>query len=288
MTDRLAEVEARIGSVRKLAGVISAMRGIAASKAQEARRQSDSIRVFAKTIGDAISEALALLPETGTEPDAIPTADTDTDSKLVILLAAEQGFAGAFSERIFDAAADLLRASCQVCICGTRGLLVAEERHLPVAWSAPMIAHPAHAAGLATRVTEMIYQALAQSRAGRVFVVHAAAVGGGADIQIVSKQLVPFDYERFPAPNDGNPPLITLSPETLLARLVEEYVFAELSEAIVLSFAAENEARMRAMIAAHENVSSSLDKLVATSRRVRQEEITDEILELAAGSQQMG
>jgi len=52
----------------------------------------------------------------------------------------------------------------------------------------------------------------------------------------------------------------------------------------VLSFAAENEARMEAMIAARSNVVRKLDELVASFRRLRQEEITSEIIELSAGS----
>ena len=52
----------------------------------------------------------------------------------------------------------------------------------------------------------------------------------------------------------------------------------------MLSFAAENEARMQAMIAARSNVARKLDKLVESFRRLRQEEITGEIIELSAGS----
>ena len=52
----------------------------------------------------------------------------------------------------------------------------------------------------------------------------------------------------------------------------------------MLSFAAENEARMRAMIAARGNVARKLDELVGSFRRLRQDEITDEIIELSAGS----
>ena len=59
-------------------------------------------------------------------------------------------------------------------------------------------------------------------------------------------------------------------------------MFAELTEAVTLSLAAENEARMRAMTAAKSNVSKMLDELVARSRQLRQEEITDEIIELGA------
>ena len=57
-----------------------------------------------------------------------------------------------------------------------------------------------------------------------------------------------------------------------------------LCEEVMLSFAAENEARMEAMIAARSNVVRKLDELVASFRRLRQEEITGEIIELSVGS----
>ena len=50
------------------------------------------------------------------------------------------------------------------------------------------------------------------------------------------------------------------------------------------AFAAENEARVRAMIAARANVRTRLDELTGRYRRVRQDEITSDILELAAGT----
>ncbi|HVP99870.1 MAG TPA: F0F1 ATP synthase subunit gamma, partial [Roseiarcus sp.] len=76
----------------------------------------------------------------------------------------------------------------------------------------------------------------------------------------------------------------TLPPDELLVEFAEEYVFSELCEAVMLSFAAENEARMLAMIAARSNVARKLDELVGSYRRLRQDEITDEIIELSAGA----
>jgi F-type H+-transporting ATPase subunit gamma len=96
--------------------------------------------------------------------------------------------------------------------------------------------------------------------------------------------LLPFDFARFKVTPRGVPPITTLPPEQLLAELAEEYVYAQLCEEVMQSFAAENEARMRAMIAARSNVSRKLDELVASFRRLRQEEITSEIIELSAGS----
>ncbi|SFC67040.1 F0F1 ATP synthase subunit gamma [Tropicimonas isoalkanivorans] len=279
MTGRLAEMEARIATVHKLASVISAMRGIAASRAMEARRHVDSIRIFAETIGEAIGHALAEVPEAG----RAPAGDGPAGRLALIVIAGEQGFAGAYSERVFDAAAGLLGGAHDLFLAGDRGALVAAEREIKVAWSAPMVGHAAQATALATRLTEAIYRALANGTATRVSIVHAMP-GGTQEMQVVTRQIVPFDYRRFPLPAHGVAPRLTLPPETLLARLVEEYVFSELTEAVMLAFAAENEARMRAMIAAHENVTARLDTLVAAARRLRQDEITDEIVELTTGS----
>lgn len=275
MSGRLADIESRIGTVHKLSAVIAAMRGIAASRAQEARAHVAGIRTFADTIGTAIAQSLSLLPD---QPPARPS---DGDGRLaVVLLAAEQGFAGGFSEQVFDAAMPLLGDPHALILAGDRGLLVADERGLGVDWSAPMIAHVSETATLAARITEAIYQRLAAGEVSRVAVVYAVP-DGPTGVEVVTRALVPFDYTRFPVPRHGLAPRITLPPEELLTRLAEEYVFSELTEAVLLSFAAENEARMRAMIAAHDNVSQSLSDLVAQSRRLRQEEITDEITELA-------
>ena len=105
-----------------------------------------------------------------------------------------------------------------------------------------------------------------------------------ASIEIVERALLPFDFARFKAAPRTLPPLMTLPPDQLLAELAEEYVYAELCEEVMLSFAAENEARMRAMIAARSNVARKLEELVASFRRLRQDEITGEIIELSGGS----
>jgi len=76
--------------------------------------------------------------------------------------------------------------------------------------------------------------------------------------------------------------MVTLAPRKLLAKLAEEYIYTQLCEAVMLSFAAENEARMRAMIAARTNVHNTLDGLIQESRRLRQDEITSEIVELSS------
>ena len=284
MTERLSDVEARIGTVHQLAAVVTAMRGIAAARSREARAQVDGIRAYAGMIASAIGDALTFLPDPGR-----PSAATRhmAGAHAVIAICAEQGFAGVFSDKVLDAAERVAKANgrggTELLLIGDRGLIIAAERNLTVDWSTPMIVHAGQMAALANRIVDALYERLDAGKVARVTVVHAVP-DASATLQIVEKQLVPFDFNRFPLSPTAVAPLLTLPPEVLLARLVEEYIFAELCEAVMLSFAAENEARMRAMIAARTNVANTLDSLVARSRQLRQEEITDEIIELAAAT----
>ena len=282
MSERLGDVEARIATVRQLSAVIAAMRGIAAARSREARARLDGIRAFAGTIGAAIGQALALSPAGPPAPKgpAEPGAHT-----AIVAIAAEQGFAGTFSERILDAViAERTRARAStLLLVGDRGLMVAGERGVPPDWTAAMIAHVDEAAALANRIAEALFDRIAAGQVHQVTLIHAVPATS-AGLEVVTRALIPFDFARFSVTPTANPPLLTLPPAELLAGLAEEYVFAELCEAVVLSFSAENEARMRAMIAARTNVAKSLDTLVTRSRQLRQEEITNEIVELASGA----
>jgi F-type H+-transporting ATPase subunit gamma len=107
--------------------------------------------------------------------------------------------------------------------------------------------------------------------------------GGG--IEITRHSLLPIDLSRFARPVENQPPLTGLAPWVLLERFASEYVYAQICEAATHAFAAENEARMMAMAAAKTNIESKLASLSQRAHQLRQEEITTEIVELAAGAE---
>ena len=284
MSGKLGEVESRIGTVHQLEAVITAMRGRAAARSREARSRLDGIRAYAAAISGAIGQALALVPE----PDPQPRKSRSPQAHVVIVLSSEQGFAGTFNERVLDAAEQHLKANgSELLIVGDRGAMVAAERGLVFAWAASMVAHAEEVPRLAGRITDALYSRLEQDQVARVTVIHAVPAPS-ASVEIVERTLLPFDFARFKVTPRSIPPITTLPVEQLIADLAEEYVYAQLCEEVLLSFAAENEARMVAMIAARNNVARKLDELVANFRRLRQEEITGEIIELSAGSMPSG
>jgi F-type H+-transporting ATPase subunit gamma len=76
--------------------------------------------------------------------------------------------------------------------------------------------------------------------------------------------------------------------EELLAQLIPEYVSISVYRALLESAASELGARMTAMRNAAENAETMMESLTLEMNRVRQAEITQEILEVVAGAEALG
>jgi F-type H+-transporting ATPase subunit gamma len=85
----------------------------------------------------------------------------------------------------------------------------------------------------------------------------------------------------------GHHALVEYEPEPglILERLVPDYVEISLYRAFLESAASELGARMTAMRSASENAAEVIDDLTLEMNRVRQAEITAEILEVVAGAE---
>jgi F-type H+-transporting ATPase subunit gamma len=275
MTERLADITVRIAGIRQLGAVVNAMRGIAAARVQQARGQLEAVDRYAATIANAIGRALALAPP------APPRASKRPGRPAVVLFCAEQGFAGAFSERVLDAAGPDLAGS-KVFLIGTRGLVAAAERSIAIDWSSQMPSHSAGIPKLADVISGALYTRIANGEIDRLNALFSQTRQGHS-IHVERRQLFPYDMKQFSGPLGDITPLVNLPPALLLSELTADYLHAQLCEAALHAFAAENQARMEAMAAARNQIDRQLEALQATQRRVRQEEITEEIIELAAG-----
>lgn len=280
MTERLGDITRRIASVQELDAVIAAMRGIAASRTQLCRIRLPAVLAYEKVISQAIAAALPFMPDATSPGSARAPA-----GHALVLFGAEQGFAGAFTERVLAEAPKAL-GSAQLLLLGTRAAIVVEEHGLPITWRSAMPSHPDAVAATANRISEVLYERIAEDAIGQVSLVFPIWNQEGT-LKVETRAVLPFDFQRL-VTNAGDvsttqQPLLTLSPQLLLARLVEEYVFAELCAAALEAIAAENEARIAAMLGASRNVDRMSAALHALERRTRQDEITAEVAELARG-----
>ncbi|HEY0267062.1 MAG TPA: FoF1 ATP synthase subunit gamma [Rhizomicrobium sp.] len=275
MSERLSQVAARIRGIRELGAVVNAMRGIAGARARQARDALRAVELYAASLSGAIGTTLALSPRDG---EVVPPAR----GRALILFMAEQGFAGTFNERLLEAVPPA-SGKVELFLVGTRGAALAQERGIRPVWSGAMPAHPDSIPRLADRIATELYARIAAGAIGRLDALFARTA-----TEIETRSLFPLDPKAFATAPSGNAPLLDLPPATLLADLTADYIHAQLCDAALHAFAAENDARMAAMAAAHREIGRQLAQLEMTQRIVRQDEITAEIIELAAGEAAQG
>jgi F-type H+-transporting ATPase subunit gamma len=277
MTERPVNAATQIESISQLESVVVAMRAIAASRAEQGRSLLAGIEAYAQVVQAAIGQALSLLPRDRQAPSHDHRA-----RRGLIAFCTEQGFVGAFNEHILDVVARE-PPSTSIFLLGTRGVVRATERGIGSAWTAPMATNTEAVPDLMNRLADALYAAIADDGLSRVDIVYARSAT--ADGLAVHRQsLLPVELTQITSAGEAKQVLTNLSPVLLLERLAAEYVYAQLCQAAMHAFGAENEARLATMAAARTNIQTRLEALRQTERRQRQEKTTAEILELAVGA----
>ena len=277
MTGRPEDIGERLENVRQIEDVVVALRAMAAAHARDARNHIAAIRQHAATVQRAMASAIvAAVP-----PEPAPTSE---EGHLMIVVGAAQGFAGLYNEHVVTSALEHAGQdeAPQFLLVGQRCAAEFDRRGIAPVWSANMVVRAAEVPGLASRIADTLYERIGRRAVERVSLIHGSSDKG--PLEVTFHHLLPFDFSRIGGPVDSSEPLMTLPPERLLERLVEEYVFADICEALMQSFAAENDARMQAMTRARSNVDDMAEDLERAYRIARQEKTTMEIFELTVGS----
>lgn len=276
----IEDIKDRIGNIGQIEGVIVAMRAMAAAHAQEARRHLQAIREHEETVARSMAEALSLVPGMASTRERVESEQTH----LRIVVGAAQGFSGQHNERIVTGALEQNEEpeDRQYLLIGQRCISEFAERGIRPLWSANMVAHAAEVPALASRIVDALFVPLERGEVHSVSIVYADPAS--TEMALTIRRLMPFDFGRITAPRRPSPPITLIPAPRLLEQLVEEYVFTEVCEALMLGFAAENDARMNAMTRARSNVKEIAQDLQRKFHQVRQEETTTEIIELSGTS----
>ncbi len=272
--EQLQRLQARLASLAELRDLVRALRALAATHVQEAQGALTGIRRYVEVVEDTLAEAAALLgqakgPAGGVEPP---------DSSALVVVCSEHGFVGAFNERLLDRAEAERKQDQELVVIGRRGANLAEERGLAVDRSFPM----------ATRVGGVlgVTRGVAEHLAG---VVRAEVVFGsyrkGGSFEVAARRILPLDPALLVGSWRRSRPLHHLAPDLLLQRLASEYLFAEITRAVMESLASENGARLRVMEAANSSIGDKLAELHNKEHSLRQETITSELLDVVTGSE---
>lgn len=274
---RRREIALRIRSLDDIAGIMSAMKGLAL---METRVLQELVATQQRMVASIESSAIRFFAwHAEMLPLALP------DSELWILVGSEQGFCGDFNESLLNYPQALGdeggSAVCRVLV-GRRLASRVDDRKSLLKLSGASVTNEVPSVLLRlTRELNTLTTAGALRGSGVSALYHCDATGG-----IRRRRLLPL-CDLPPEPVlQAYPPDLNLSAPSFLAGLTGHYLYAALNEVLYSSLLAENRQRLSHMDSALKKLDDDGERLRLAYNARRQEDIIEEIelITLSAGS----
>jgi F-type H+-transporting ATPase subunit gamma len=304
------EVKNRISSVKNVQKITRAMEMVAAARLRRAEQRIDALRPYAQQLRKMTRQ---VAEAAGAEARGLPVLEEREDQKTVgvLLVTGDRGLAGSFNSQIIRAGVQLQRElqgeskQVEFSIVGRRGASTMRFRGEELRGEyVGFTDRPAFAN--AREIADELIAAYVDEKLDRVDLIYNRYVSPLT--QYVRRQtLLPIQQaevfgegveELAPPEEDVDEELAEAhrralwvyepEPEELLAELVPEYAQLNVYRALLESTASEHGARMTAMRNAADNAKEVISDLTLEMNRVRQSEITQEILEVVAGAEGLG
>ena len=275
----------RMRSVKATKKITKAMELISASRIVKAQQRVNASSPYANELTQAVT-AVATFSKVD---HPLTTASVNPRRAAVLIIAADRGMAGAYSNAAIKEG-DLLIAALQARGITTDAYLVGRKavnyykfrnRAIAGSWTGfsdnPQFAH-------AREVSAALINAfLAENdSADELHVIYTQFKSMITQLP-VTNQVLPLQTEAAP---EGLLPQYEFEPDAseVLNALLPRYVEARVFNAMLQSAASEHAARRRAMKSATDNADELIKSLTRLANAARQAEITQEISEIVGGA----
>lgn len=277
------DIRRRIGAVKNIKQITRAMQFVAASKLKRAQDATLASRPYSEKLDEVLADLAAVL---GAEDHPLLAERTDGGKRLIVLVTTDRGLAGPLntntirfaSREILDHPGDLA-----VVTVGRKGRDAMRRAGVPL---------EAHFAGFGDRpsfadvipLARLITDDFLSGTYARVDVIYSRFVTTLTQ-RPEMLELLPIKASEDSEGIPGNQFIFEPSAAAVLEQLLPRYVATRLFQTVLEGKASEESSRMVAMKNATENAGDLIDDLTLSYNKVRQSNITREMIEIASGAQ---
>jgi F-type H+-transporting ATPase subunit gamma len=276
------DIRRRIGAVKNIKQITRAMQIVAASKLKRAQDATLASRPYSEKLDEVLADLAAVL---GGEDHPL-LAEREGGKRLIVLITTDRGLAGPLNTNTIRFAARAItedQGDLAVVTVGRKGRDAMRRAGLPL---------EAHFAGFGDRpqfsdvipLARLIADDFLSGDYGRVDVIYSKFITTLTQKPEILR-LLPIpessDTEGIP----GNQFIFEPSAEAVLQQLLPRYVATRLFQTVLEGKASEESSRMVAMKNATENAEELIEDLTLSYNKVRQANITREMIEIASGAQ---
>ena len=280
----MQDIKRRIKSVSSTMQITNAMKLVSASKLRKAKATFEKTTEYFNFITHSIEE---IFNNTSEVPPEYLAGNREIKTTCYIIVTSCRGLCGGFNNNVIRAAETEINADWEdpvIVAIGTKGKEYFEKRGYNI--YEEYLAPPESISFLETR--EMSAPIIDMYNRGEIDEVVLIYTGfkNSLEQEVKNVTLLPFDIEPDPDVLRHDKEVeYEPSVEAVFNYLVPKYVEIMIYGAVVESATCEHAARRMAMENATDNASEMLGNLSLYYNRARQAAITDEIIEIVAGSE---
>lgn len=276
----LDNLQRAIATARQIKDIVRTMKVMAAVSIRQYERAVASLAEYSRTVEMGLQ---VVIHHTGILPKL-----SKPGARAGIVFGSDQGLCGRFNESLLDFVAGRLSdgGHTRLLAVGVRADKGLEARGYLVE---ECFFVPGSVAGITLTVQQMLQKIEAWQQEGVTEVVlYYHKNSGRGRSKPVSQRLLPLDVGHLrrlgrKAWPGRSLPDYSMTPGALLAALLRQHLFITLYRACAESLASEHGQRLVSMQLAEKNIGERLETLSKSYQQLRQEVITDELLDVIAG-----
>jgi F-type H+-transporting ATPase subunit gamma len=276
------DIRRRIGSVRNIKQITRAMQFVAASKLKRAQDATLASRPYSEKLDEVLADLAAVL---GSEDHPLLAERAGGGKRLIVLITTDRPLAGPLNTNIVRfISRDIIDNPGELALVtvGRKGRDAMRRAGVPLeAHFATFGDRPAFADVIP--LARLLTDDFLKGAADRVDIVYSHWVSTLVQRPTLDTILpVPptEDTEGIP----GNQFIFEPNAGAVLEQLLPRYVATRLFQAVLEAKASEESSRMVAMKNATENAEELIEDLTLSYNKVRQANITREMIEIASGA----
>jgi F-type H+-transporting ATPase subunit gamma len=275
------EIRRRIGSVRNIKQITRAMQFVAASKLKRAQDATLQSRPYREQLDEVLADIATVLGDEG-HPLLARRAE---GARLLVLFTTDRGLAGSLNTNTIRFAAREIAehpGDLRVATVGRKGTAAMRRARVPLAAAFEGFGdRPTFASVLP--LSRLITDDFHAGVYGSVDLIYPRFISTLVQRPSVER-LLPIEPSEDTHGIPGNQFLWEPGPAHVLEQLLPRYVATRIYQSVLELTASEQSSRMVAMRNATDNAQELIEDLTLTYNKVRQANITREMIEIATGA----
>jgi F-type H+-transporting ATPase subunit gamma len=288
------EIKTRIGSVKNIAQVTRALQAVSASRVRKAMEAVEATRPYSEKAWQVLTHIAGQPGRNSLHP--LLTKRENVENVIVVLLSGDRGLAGPYNTNIMRFEREQFKdfhSKVAYIPVGRKGTELLYRRQANVlAQFADLPAEPSF--NDVSAIGELIVEDFLEGKADEVYLVYTDFVNMIRQVPTI-KKLLPLEFENteglvqsgFGEEQSGPHAAYTYEPGQveILDEIVPRFTALQIFQAVLESFASEHAARMVAMKNATDNATDLTGALTLEYNKVRQQTVTNEMLDIAGGAE---